>query len=319
MPSEAAGDQELEDRVSRLLVGAVDLHCHSGPSCMARDLHHIEAMEEASEAGMRAVLIKDHYFSAAPVTALLNQTHGHLNVEMFSGVPLNNAVGGFNKHAVDHGIALGAKLVWMPTFSARNHIESPSGTRAGFPQTITKMIPFDPLTPIDANGSVKDEVKEVLDLIAEHDVILAGGHLHVSEIKLVFAEAVKRGVTRLLVNHPNFIVGATLDDVGELVEMGAYIEHSLCMFIPLNIRPQGGAVPPEELDALIRMAGVDRTILASDMGQKGIDHPVQGFRNIIKLCLELGYSEADIRKMISGNAMTLLGLEPNALVRAKED
>jgi hypothetical protein len=302
-------DGALEDRVSRILVGAIDLHCHSGPSCMARDLNHIEAMEEAAQAGMRAMLIKDHYYSATPITALLNETHRHLNVALFSGVPLNNAMGGFNKHAVDHGIALGAKLVWLPTFSARNHLDSPSGTRAGFPHTIKPMIPFDPLTPIDANGQVKDEVKAILDLVAQHDVILAGGHLHVSEIKLVFAEAVKRGVRRLLVNHPTFIVGATLDDIGELVGMGAYIEHSLCMFIPLNIRPQGGAIPPEELDAMIQMAGVDRTILASDMGQKGIDHPVQGFRNIIKLCLELGYSEADIRKMISGNAMELLGLE----------
>ena len=40
-----ATDQALEERISRLLVGAVDLHCHSGPSVMARDLNHIEAMQ----------------------------------------------------------------------------------------------------------------------------------------------------------------------------------------------------------------------------------------------------------------------------------
>jgi len=88
--------EALEDRVSRLLVGAVDMHCHSGPSVMARDLNHIEALQEAADAGFRAMLIKDHYYSATPITELLNQTHGHLNVALFSGVPLNNAVGGFN-------------------------------------------------------------------------------------------------------------------------------------------------------------------------------------------------------------------------------
>ena len=52
-------DEALEDRISRLLVGAVDMHCHSGPSVMARDINHIEAMQEAAEAGFRAMLIKD--------------------------------------------------------------------------------------------------------------------------------------------------------------------------------------------------------------------------------------------------------------------
>src|SRR5581483_12184769 len=131
-------DPTLEDRISRLLVGAVDLHCHSGPSVMPRDSNHIEAMQEAAAAGFRAMLIKDHYYSATPITEMLNQMYAHLNITLFSGVPLNNAVGGFNKWAVDHGCALGAKLVWMPTFSSKNHCDSPFGVKAGFPHTTKK-------------------------------------------------------------------------------------------------------------------------------------------------------------------------------------
>jgi hypothetical protein len=302
-------DTALEDRISRLLVGAVDMHCHSGPSVMPRDISHIEAMQEAAAAGFRAMMIKDHYYSATPITEMLNQAYGHLKITLFSGVPLNNAVGGFNKHAVDHGIALGARLVWLPTFSARNHIDSPYGVKAGFPHTIKKMIPFDPLTPIDANGQVKAEVKEILDLIAANDVILAGGHLHISEILPVFEEAKKRGVKRLLVNHPSFIVNASFDQIRELVAMGAYIEHSLCMFIPVARRKRD-PFPPENLDALIKAGTVDRTILASDLGQRGADHPVQGFRNVIRICMGLGYSDEDIHKMISRNPLDLLGMAP---------
>jgi hypothetical protein len=227
---------------------------------------------------------------------------------MFSGVPLNNAVGGFNKHAVDHGIALGAKLVWLPTFSSKNHIDSPYGVKAGFPHTTRKMIPFDPLTPIDANGRVKDEVKEILDLVAQYDVILAGGHLHISEIFPVFEEAKKRGVKRLMVNHPSFIVDASHDDIRRLVAMGAYIEHSLCMFIKVAKRKRD-PFPPEDLHKLIQAGTVDRTILASDLGQRGVDHPVAGFRNVIKICIDLGYSDEDIRKMVSHNALDLLRME----------
>jgi hypothetical protein len=301
-------DQALEDRVSNLLKGAVDLHCHSGPSVMPRDLTHIQAMKEVAQAGFKAMLIKDHYYSATPITEMLNEEFKHLNVTLFSGVPLNNSVGGFNKHAVDHGAKLGAKLVWMPTFSSKNHCDSPFGIKAGFPHTTKKMIPFDPLTPIDDKGEVKDEVKEILDMIAEHDIILSGGHLHISEIFKVFAEAKKRGVKRLLVNHPTFIVDASHDDIRELVKMGAYIEHSLCMFIPVGKRPKS-MLPIEELGALITSAGVDNTILASDMGQKGIEHPVVGFRNVIKECIRIGYGDADIRKMVATNPLRLLGLE----------
>ena len=66
-------DEALEDRISRVLVGAVDMHCHSGPSVMPRDINHIEAMQEAAAAGFRAMLIKDHYYSATPITEMLNQ------------------------------------------------------------------------------------------------------------------------------------------------------------------------------------------------------------------------------------------------------
>jgi len=302
-------DEALEDRVSRLLVGAIDMHCHSGPSVMARDINHVEAMEEVAAAGFRGMLIKDHYYSATPIVRLLQETHSHLGVDLYSGVPLNNANGGFNKHAVDAGCSLGANLVWMPTFSSKNHIDSPYGIKANFPHTIKKMIPFEPLTPLDENGNVKDEVKEILDLVAEYDVILSGGHMHVSEIFKVFEEAKKRGVNKLLVNHPMFILEFTHKDITEIVRLyDAYIEHSLCMYIELTRRPQP-MYPPEELDLLIKAAGVDRTILASDMGQKNNDHPVYGFREVVRNCIGMGYSDEDIRKMISGNPLRLLGVE----------
>ncbi len=48
----------------RLMVGAIDLHCHSGLSVMPRYFDHYEAMQEASSAGIRTLLIKDHYHSA---------------------------------------------------------------------------------------------------------------------------------------------------------------------------------------------------------------------------------------------------------------
>lgn len=292
-----------QERISSLLVGAIDLHCHSGPSVMPRSLDHVEAMHDAAQAGMRAMLIKDHYYSATPITELLNKQFAHLGVTLLSGVPLNNTSGGFNIFAVDHGIKLGANLVWMPTFASKNHVEHHKAPWDG-----KGLMPPDPLTPIDANGRVKEEVKPILDLIAKHDVVLSGGHLHISEIYPLFEEAKKRGVKRLLVNHPTFLIGCTHDDIRRLVSMGAYIEHSFCMFIEIR-RDRAPRFTPEELDALIKAAGIERTILASDLGQVGNDRPVDGFRSIIGTCIDLGYADDQIRRMISLNAAELIGLD----------
>lgn len=291
----------------RLMKGAIDLHCHSGPSVMPRYCDHHEAMHEASEAGMRALLIKDHYYSATPVTEMLNKHFKHLNVELLSGVPLNNQAGGLNLYAVEHGIALGAKLIWMPTFSSANHIaHHKSDANFKFPKSEKRMLPSTPLSVLDADGKLLPEVGPILDMIAENDVVLSSGHLHITEIWPLFAEARKRGVKRLLTNHPTYIVDANLDDVRRLAGMGVYIEHSMCMFAENS---KFKFYEPAELKGLIEAGTVERTILGSDLGQAGNPKIADGFRDVIEICLDLGYSEAQVRKMTSTNAAELMGLD----------
>ncbi|CAE6941317.1 hypothetical protein R69927_07707 [Paraburkholderia domus] len=295
----------MSDRVSQILEGAIDMHCHSGPSAMPRDLNHIEAMYDAAANGMRAVLIKDHYYSATPITELLNLHFKHLPVRLLSGVPLNNTSGGFNPYAVDHGVKLGAKLVWMPTFSARNHIEH-ERREGRFPHTIKPMLEPTPLTVLDDAGQVIDAVKPILDMVAEHDIVLSGGHLHISEIFPLFEEARRRGVRRFLVNHPTYLIDASTEDISDLARMGVYLEHSLCMFVPES---KFKIYDCENLDKLIKAATPAQTILGSDLGQVGNCWPAKGFRNVICMCLSLGYLDAEIKQMISGNPVKLLGLD----------
>lgn len=300
----AASDREIAERVDALLIGAIDMHCHSGPSVMPRMIDHLEALEEASAAGMKALLFKDHFYSATPVTALLSSHYGHLGVTMLSGVPLNDTSGGLNPYAVDHGLKLGARLVWMPTFSAANHIRH---NRRGHPLLPTSVPMKRPkmLTVIDEDGRLKDEVKVILDQIAEFDAVLSAGHLHISEIWPLFEEAEKRGVRRRLVQHPTYTIGASYADIRELTESGAFIEHSLCMFIAES---RFNYYPSEELREVIEAGGTEQTILGSDLGQIDNPTPVSGFRSVILLCIELGFADAEIRRLVSGNAARLLGL-----------
>jgi hypothetical protein len=296
------------ETIDRLMRGAIDLHCHSGPSVMPRYCDHYEALHEASAAGMKALLIKDHYYSATPVTEMLNKHFGNLGVLLLSGVPLNNATGGLNVHAVEHGIKLGARLVWMPTFSSANHIDhhkKDAHFKDKFPQTKKVMLEPVPLTVLDEAGKLKDEVKVILDLIAESDVVLSSGHLHISEIWPLFEEARNRGVKRLLVNHPTYVVDATIEDIRQLARMGVYTEHSMCMWTPNSkFKFYDDIFLREVIDA----GTTDLTILGSDLGQVGNPTIVSGFRNVIGQCLELGYSEETVRQLTSDNAARLMGI-----------
>lgn len=295
--------------IDRLLRGSIDLHCHSGPSVMRRYFDHIEALEEASAMGLRAMLMKDHCYPVTPVTELLNKHFSHHGVELLSGVPLNNPVGGLNIHAVDHGIRLGARLVWMPTYCAANHIryhKAHSEFDEQFPSTDALTVPPTPITVLDANGRLKDEVLPILDLIAEAGIVLSSGHLNISEIWVLFEEAKKRGIKRLLCNHPTFIIGANVDDVRRLAQMGAYIEHSSCMFTPGN---KYSFYDPQQLQELITAAGIERTILGSDLGIFDGLKLTEGSRAVMAVLLDLGYSEGDIRRLTRINAAELIGID----------
>jgi hypothetical protein len=305
--SEPARASIKDEDVTELLNGAIDLHVHSGPSVMPRILDHYDAMTDAAEAGFRAIVYKDHYYPGMAHAQLLERLYPELGVRLYSGVALNNAVGGINRYAVDHCIKLGGKIVWMPTFSAANHIDKyKKKTKAAlnFPSTREKMVEPAPLTVLDANGALTDETKVILDLIAEADIILAGGHLHVSELVLLFEEARRRGVKKIMINHPTYLIDCSDEDMRSFARMGIYLEHSICMFIPSRVQFWDAA----ELKRLIELAGADRTILGSDLGLTDAPRPVEGFRQIVRALLELQMPAADLRKVTSANAAHLLGL-----------
>lgn len=297
------GSNERDAEIAELLKGAVDLHCHSGPAAMPRILDHHEALLDAAGAGFRALLFKDHFYLGVSHCVILEKLVP-TDVKLFSGLALNNASGGINPHAVNHAINIGAKIIWLPTLSAQNHLDQLEGQGKTFPKTAKRMLPPEPLSALDATGRVSDATKQVLDLIAEGDIILAGGHLPASELIMVFEEAGRRGVKKLLVNHPTYIVGCTDDDMKTLVELGAYLEHSIGMFV----EGAGKIFGPDELAHYIQLVGPERTILSSDLGLRGSPRPLEGFRQIVAMLLDLQISPKDIRTMIGDNAAKLLNL-----------
>lgn len=293
-------------KIESLLVGIVDPHVHSGPSIAPRAVDHLELARDASKVGFAAIVTKDHDYAGVMTAWMISKHEPQLKTKVYSSIVLNNVVGGLNPYAVEHTAAMGGKVVWLPTLAAVNHLEWEKTSNWSHPASTSKIRPASPVPVTDANGRLLDATREILDVIAKNDMTLATGHIHARESLVVFEEAKRRGVSKMVLTHPEDIVGATFDDVRAAVEMGAYVEHSLGFFLD-GCKFQSWK--QEDLRSHIDAAGVDRTILCSDLGQVGTFHPIDGFRRAIKLCLDLGYSEAEIRKMVSINAAKALGIE----------
>ena len=298
-------NEDLEARVNRLLIGAIDPHVHSGPSIAARGLDHLALARQANEAGFAAVVTQDHDYAGVATAELIRNNFPDLKTKVYSAVVLNNVVGGLNPYAVEHTAAMGGKIVWLPTLAAENHFRWEKESHYVHPASTTKIRPASPV-PVTRDGKVLDETKEILDAVAKNDMALASGHIHVSETWLVFEEAQKRGVKRLIFTHPEDIVDASLNDVKGIAAMGAMVEHSLCMFLEGS---KFKSQPEESLANHIEAAGVDNTMMCSDLGQVGVFSPLEGFRRGIKLMIRLGYNDEQIRKMVSTNSAKVLGLE----------
>jgi len=294
-----------EPEVDGLIEGAVDLHVHPFPSPFPRRMGIVEATQDAAKAKYRAIVVKSHHHSMVPDVLALHETGlGDSPVQVFGGVALNPQVGGINPYAVDLALNLGGKIVWFPTISshAHHHHLEEGGT---FPNATITLRQGPALSILDEAGAVKPEVFDILEQIRDHDAILTGGHLPASEIDILFTEALKLGVQRILVNHPNFIVGASPELVGEWARKGIYIEHSVGMydnfFGTKQSRMEFGA-----LEQYITAAGAGKTMLVSDTGQQNNPRPVDIIKIAIKQLLDHDYDEKSIRSMVGGNAGELL-------------
>jgi hypothetical protein len=294
------------DSVAQILEGAVDLHVHPAPSPLPRRIGALDAAELAGEAGFDAIVVKSHHHSTV-MDVLALQPDGRANgsgARVFGGIALNSAVGGLNPHAVDLALKMGGRIVWFPTIGSPQHIaHHRANPNLKFPKLAVKLQPEEPIDVFADDGSLKPEVHRILESIAEADAILASGHMAPASITAVFEAARETGVRRMLVNHPNFVIEASHDDARRWVDLGAVIEHSLCMY------DDASSFYHWDLDTLVKWieaVGAEHSTLGSDLGQEGNPLPTDSFRKIVGALLERDMPERDVRRMVSDNPRRLL-------------
>lgn len=288
----------------KVLDGAVDLHCHSGPSPFPRRFDHVEASHDGARINLRAILCKSHHHNTVMDLLAMRTPLASAPTPMYGGVALNSEVGGVNPSAVAVAITMGGRCVWGPTVSAGQHMRAHSHDD-GFPSA-TGNLYEEEVSIFDAAGEISEQTDLVTRLVAEAGILLTGGHLDGESMKAFFQTAHRNGVQRILLHHPDFIVNADEADIEEMLGYGAFVEHELSMYHPAVPAPRW---PIEQLVDWIRKIGPERTVINSDLGQQGNPLPVDAYLLIVGQLLDHGIPAADIRQMICRNTAYLLGLE----------
>jgi hypothetical protein len=288
----------------KVLDGTVDLHCHSGPSPFPRRMDHVDASYDGARIGMRAILVKSHHHNTVMDLLAMQKLLVDAPTPVYGGVALNTEVGGINPSAVALAINMGGRCIWGPTVSAAQHIAAHTHDD-GFPSPGGELYEH-PEGVFDQSGDVSEETDLVTRLVAEADILLTGGHLDGESMKALFRTASRNGVRRLLLHHPDFIVDTSENDIEEMLGYGAFVEHELAMYHPAVSAPRW---PIARLVDWIQKIGPERTVIDSDLGQKGNPLPVDGYILLMQQLLDSGISDKDIRQMICRNTAYLLGLE----------
>lgn len=290
--------------IASVLSGLVDMHCHSGPSPFPRRFDHVEAAQDgAARLQMRAMVVKSHHHNTVMDLLAMKDRLASVPTQVFGGVALNNQVGGLNPSAVEMCLRMGGKVVWFPTFSSGRHIEC-HPENSGFPTTTVPLETF--RTDVtDESGEPLAPVHRILELIAESGAVLNGGHMYPDDIAAVFRLAREKGVERMAISHPDFVIGADPAACRELVELGAFVEHEMHMYDPES--PMKWDIA--QLYRWIQEIGPEHTVLASDLGQATLPTPVDAFMRVGEALLDLGLSEADLQRMVRVNPSYLLNLE----------
>ena len=274
-----------------LLSGSIDIHVHSDPDNRPRSIDAIDVAKLAHSRGMRAIVLKNHYDPTAALAYIVRKEVP--GIEVFGGIDLNLTVGGMNPIAVEHMTEVSGgwgRFVWMSTFDAENQVRYSKENR--------------PSVSVARNGQLLPEVKQVLSVIAKHNLVLATGHVSPDEALLLLREGRQQGVRHMIVTHAmNEPVLMNIPQMQEAARLGAFLE-----FVGGSLAGPEAAARMDRFADAIRKIGPDFCVLSSDLGQKGNALPPDGFGQFLAALQSKGFTQEEIERMSKRNPAQLLNL-----------
>jgi hypothetical protein len=289
------------------LRGVLDLHVHTAPDLVPRVVNDLEMAGRAASAGMAGFVIKSHHAPTADRASLCAAAVP--GVRVVGSVTLNHYVGGLNPVAVEGAARSGARVVWLPTTDAANEADVLPNWPPGEPlppylQVKKELLEAGRLPPpiavTGADGVLTASAREVLEVVSDRGLTLCTGHLGWAEIAALVPAARRAGVEKLVVTHPESpSIGLSASQQSWLAGLGAYFERC-CAY-------SGSSELIDQEASAIRLTGVTRNVLSSDLGRIGSPFPDEGLAQYIAEFEQRGFSEPELRQMTALTPGDLVG------------
>ena len=279
--------------------GVCDMHVHTNPDLRLRAYNDFELAEAGVRVGARAIVIKTHLgFTvnrAAMANEFIRRVYGEdTGFTMYGGVVMNKVIGGVNPEAVEKGLELGAKVIWLPTQSAKRHLEK---------------MGKDPADGIELvrDGKVIPELKDVFRLVRDHDAVLGTAHVSPEEAFTVVEAARDAGVKKIVITHPEWwVVDMSLEDQIRLVR-----DYDVILERCYAQNMGGGRYKsnlPDNLD-VIREVGYKNVMVATDGGQTENPNWEIALEEYMQYLSDHGITDEELYYMTRTIPYRLLGIE----------
>jgi hypothetical protein len=292
----------------KMVEGAIDFHHHGYPELSFEAKTRLEDVEELKlcrAAGMTGIVLKSHMWPTVGRAYHLKQLVP--GIDVIPSITLNHAVGGFNPLVLESAARQGARVVFMPTWSAAHDMERGGMSKylRGFLDRAAALEPERGLRVTGPDGNVAPEVAECLAVAAQFGMAVCTGHISPRESIALADRAKDYGIDALVFSHPDsHSVGASREEILEMVQLGAF-----CEFCALGTLPAFQRISPRQVMDIIAEISADRSVLTTDYFFEWSPPAPETLRMLIGTFLQMGMAPADVAKMVRENPRRLLKLE----------
>jgi Family of unknown function (DUF6282) len=290
-----------------MMDGAIDIHCHIDFEFSAKERKRepeFHWLPKAEALGMRGVVLKSHWWPTVNVVPYINATTD-TKVALWSSVTLNPTGGGPDPCIIEAAAALGAKMIFLPTWSARNDV-----TRKGFSSRIQAYYKSHAKLGnpnyyfLDDKDKLTSLGHEIIEACKAHDLTLGTGHVSWQE-SLAFVEAARAiGYShRLVITHVQaHMIAMPVDAMKRAAELGAFLESCWNALAP-------GRLDSPDLVKQMRAVGLRQVIASTDYFRPYSPNPAELFRMYLGMLHEGGLSQGEVRQIASINPGRALALQ----------
>jgi len=298
--------------IDRLVKGSIDLHHHGYPEISFEAKTRMEDVDEISiarGAGMTGLVLKSHMFPTVGRAYHLKKLVP--GIEIVPSITLNYSVGGLNAMAIEAAAKQGAKMLFMPTWSAEHDIE-----RGGMSHHLQKYLdraaelkPGKGIRLTGANGKLTSQTCECLDAARQYGMSVCTGHVSPMESIALADGAKDYGINEVIFSHPDSgSVGANRQEIRDMCQLGA-----VCEFCALGCLPPIQRIKVKDFVEIFDDISPDKVILTTDYFFEFAPPASETMRMLIGSFLAMGMSEENVRKMVRDNPGRLLGWDAEKL------